>query len=398
MFIHGLGLDPASRPLYTLRNFTKDEGDGLRVVESVRKAYPYHKDTTDHEIGQLHEAIARQREINPDTKLGALVAQEGMNPDVADTLMLRTQHIAMLDGYSFPAYKTWESWVQSPAVAPTDMELMKTARVTKPADFKKYQSPREQMDFDEIKDVAGPEYRVAFYRQGYEFDWEMMTIANLAQLFSDRFNDGEAAARTVARFVYQDWMELPANGTSNTTLQIDGATLNMFSTTEQTGGQGRQANKITGAIPSATSIEAALTLFGAMTMDGQPMPVQAARVVCKTHGAAHFDLLTLFSSALKPGTANNDRNIFATDAGNFRLTIEDTPLIDSGTFWAITADYSRAPSLGLELGFLNGQSSPSMVTEDTTFDTRLTRRRRQVIELIFGGTWRDIAGLVLCNI
>ena len=232
-------------------------------------------------------------------------------------------------------------------------------------------SKREPTSMDFVGEEGG-EYRVRTYEKGYEFNREDIMNDDLGAFLKFPSKQGQAAARTIDKFVY-DFIN------DNSSASIDGGVL--FSSSN--------SNIATTAPLSTTNLERVQNLLTAQTeaKTGDKLALRPSFLIVPTS----LELLAdrIVGSVNLQGTANNDMNPFK------KLEVIVSPwLTDTGT--PSTADWYLASSPAMtetiQIDFLKGRSTPETLTRRESspdnFDF-INRTRAFKTRYEFGGILAD---------
>lgn len=377
----------ATTSLYQPQNIDFESPEGAAFLRGVESAYPLSPDVTPAMVQQFNKTMAQHRGIGRAAKIHDLMrACEAVHPDLFPTTLRRTVHIALEDGFAQPSHAGWREWVEF--AQPNDHLLNEIVRYTVSEDPEELDTPREAVAFEEPEEKDGPSYRVKWYRKGFALNWETTRIADLDTFLMDRFSNALAFLRKIEKFVYVTNME------GNPTLQVDGSDVSLFSTSH-TGG----SNDIDAvAAFSSTAFQNVVELMGPVTLDGEPTDIIPMRVWVKSLSPNHFEAARMFhqDQSLDPvdGTDSFTSKI-EIQKRLFNITVEPVTTFTSVNSWFVGIDYSQAPSMNFQLGFLDGNQNPDVVDIDQ-FDSPYYRRKksnRWQADLVFGGTWKHVHGI-----
>jgi hypothetical protein len=379
----------ATTALYTPQNIDYESPEGTEFLRAVESAYPLAPDITEDQVKEFNSTLASWRGVSRRSKIRDLMrACEAIHPDLFPTTLRRTVHIALEDGFAFPAHTMWRDWTEQSTV--DDHLLQEIVRYTIPEDPEELDTPREAVAFEEPEEKDGPNFRVKWYRKGFALNWETSRIADLDTFLQDRFQNAIAFLRKIEKFIYVTNME------SNPSLQIDGSSVDLFSTGHDGGSNDASGGGVVAF--SVSAFEDVVKLIGAVTLDGEPTDYIPARVWVKALSANHFEAARLFhpDQELAPvdGTDSFTSKI-EIHKRLYQVTVEPVSVFTDADSWFVGTDYSQSPSTNFRIGFLDGNQNPDIVDIDQ-FDSTYYRRKksnRWQADLVFGGTWKHVHGV-----
>lgn len=400
------GDELGDRPIYQRQNLKNPHaGDEdapehhQRAIESVvnRIKFPEGMDPDASTIGKIRHAVNYAVANNRGTNLQALRehlrASEGIPDALFDTTLLREQQVAVLDGFETPAFTAHREFmvVGEPF---NDYRKVQLERFTRVPDFETMSGPREEVPAVHLAEqdgaIIGP---ALWFSQQYEFDWELSTVADLMNMYRAMFDGGEAANRTLEKYVFNTNL---ATGASGPSFQVDGSTVSLFADHSTLRGVNNAVD--TGGPPTDANIDTVVGTMSGATMDGEPLAKSFGMILARTGGTAWRQAArTLNPRADKDvDNANNTPNIFGPGREiPFRLVGID---LDEWTTseWYSTFDFRRSPSLGFQMRWHRGLNTPVVVDLDGPGGSRVSRQtmgRDFLVRMVGAGSWADVAGI-----
>lgn len=364
--------------LIRLRNIDLDEPEGQELWEDIQRTYPLPAREA-HEQQEFDETLSWFRQYGHGSSLAH--AREALDADTFDQFLRMTVHITVLDGFAQPSFINWRELVD--VVSFSDMQEQEAIRFENPSDLIARNSPKAQVNFEELSELKMPTWNGRIYSRGFEINWETTTFGNLANLLQAKFADGRAANRTIEKFVFRDLLE------DNPSIRVDDTSQSLFATSH-TGGTSNDL--AVNQLYSPKAFEDVVDLMSRQTIDGEPLDLEPRWIVVRKNSKNWFRVKEHLSpnANLRPGVADNTVNIAGEE---FNLGVIATPVIDHDSVFVL-ADFGMAPGTGIELGFLNGQDAPEVIDIDQMDSPyfRVTRANRWLMRIAFGGTFRDFRG------
>lgn len=353
------GVDAASNP-FGIDASTIPGRVSLRIAEAVADAGGLHKvsNKTRAAITLIEEGIFWDLPTRQARKL----FQEALGADSFDSILIDAQHKRLMKGFR-QRVSEYAKVVNMRDVV--DFKTQNVIQVGSFADFPTVAPGSPYLDVQFSDDRAT--YSVAKYGGGYSFTMEAQVNDDLQALGRMGEKFGMGFQETLAKFVFYTKID------QNPSI-YDGKTL--F--------HADHSNDLGASKPlSHDNLEAAVKLLTAQTdLDGQPLNLRPYALI--VHPNQEFEAKRLLNSEYRPGTANNDINVFR---GMFPGGVIVTDKV-TATRYYVVADPALVDTF--ELGFLGGRREPELFEEAPgsghMFEFEIKRYKGR---LIFGGAHAD---------
>lgn len=314
-------------------------------------------------------------------------AFEGFIAAEFTTFMTQVVNLRVLDSFGRPEFQAWRQIVDIGSF--DNFEQQQSERFENSKDYIRRRFREGVGTFRELAEKVMPSYFPSFWDNGWGINFTTTTIPQLLGIVQALQSDGRAANRTIEKFVFVTLLE------DNPSITVDGSSQSLFADSH-TGGEDNDAG---GAVQvlDRVAFEAAAVLLADQTMDGERLDLEPGNLIVRKGSANHWRALELMKSTLHPESdseteGSNKTNVIPTDFG---VNIIATPVIDKDSVF-LTADFSAAPDLAIELNFFGGNDTPQVVDIDkgSSPHYELTGTSRFLNWMAMGGTPRSFHGFV----
>lgn len=401
------GEDLGDRPIWERQNLKNPfagedapESHGRAIESAARVRAPGFPEATKvapEDVGKVRRHINRARLESPGSTLGyvreGFRAAEAIPDALFDTVLLQEQQVALLDGFETPGFLAHREVIVEGEPF-NDYRKIRQTRMERVPDLGQYTSPREEVDLVEVQEKDATDIGPGiWFRQRFNFDWETSTIRDLDSMLRMAFGAGEAANRTIEKYVFV------TNLTDNPSVVIDGGSAVSLIADHSTA-RGIDNDQSLGS-PTAANLDTLLDEFSSATIDGEAIGKSFGFIIAKTAGSAYRQALRTVAplSERSPDNANNSANLYGRGR-DFPFRVLPVDVISSATTWYATMDFRRSPSLGFQMRWFRGLNTPQIIDVDGpsgSRNSRITMSREFMIQLVGAGAWADVAGVYKGN-